>query len=289
MEHIKVHYKKTTSDVGFLQRQHKKLTKFDDRFACDICDPIYQQLYWRQRDAYNLFAEAVELHRLTGDERYFSRALGYLDLTVHSAETLMLGMLNRSGQPLTVQHQSQQLVLPYCKLNKRIGWLDWSNYLCQAITRRASSSVELLMQFTPELATQYTSDPWDYTGFYVRYLTGMLDPTADHDALQQELDDVHAREFTFRFLVVLTPFYCLAKEDQAGFEAAILHGSKINRAYVKKVRNKMTMSPLGFYPPQLIAAASLAYDRHGWTLKHQNDYLPEWMIYNRYTAPDLTE
>jgi hypothetical protein len=117
----------------------------------------------------------------------------------------------------------------------------------------------------------------------------MLDPTVDHDALQHELTTVHAREFDSRFLIVLTPFYCLAKLDEAGFEAAIVKGSKQHRAYVKKVRNKMTMDPLGFYPPQLIAAASLAYDRHGWTLKHKNDYLPEWMIYNHYTAPDLTE
>ncbi|WOT06513.1 immunity 49 family protein [Shewanella youngdeokensis] len=215
--------------------------------------------------------------------------MGYLDLAIHTAETLMHGMLNRSGEPIVVSHQSQQLSLPYWQLNKRISWLDWSNYLCQAIARRAHSSVELLMQFTPQMAAEYTSEPREYTAFYVRYLQGMLAPTADHDALQQEFTEVHAREFHLRFRVALAPFYCLAKEDEAGFEAAMLRGSNMHRAYVKKVSNKMTMDPLGFYPPQLMAAASLAYDRHGWTLKHKSDYLPKWWIYNTFEAPVMTD
>ncbi|BAJ03743.1 immunity 49 family protein [Shewanella violacea] len=289
MEHVKVHYQRTNWDAGYMERQQQKLAKYDTDFARDICEPTYQQLFWRQSNAYWLFADSIEYYRLTGEVDYFDRALGYLDLTLHTADTLMLGMLNRSGEPIMVTHQSQQLSLPYWQLNKRIGWLDWSHYLCQAISRRAQSSVELLMLFTPEMAAEYTSEPREYTAFYVRYLQGMLDPTADHDALQNEYTEVYSREFDLRFRVLLTPFYCLAKQDEAGFEAAILHASKINRAYVKKVRNKMSMDPLGFYPPQLIAAACLAYDRHGWTLKHHNDYLPEWWIYHRFTAPEVAE
>ncbi|ABE54203.1 hypothetical protein Sden_0915 [Shewanella denitrificans OS217] len=289
MEHVKVHYKKINPGTDYLQRQAHQLNVNDERFAVDICEPIYQQLFFRQKNAYWMFAEAIKLHGLTADQSYFSRGLDYIDLAVHTAETLMQGMLNRSGEPIVVTHQSQQLSLPYWQLNKRIGWLDWSNYLCQAISRRAHSSVDLLMKFTPQMAAEYTSEPREYTAFYVRYLQGMLDPAADHDALQQEFTEVHAREFHLRFRAALAPFYCLAKEDEAGFEAAILHGSKIHRAYVKKVSNKMDMDPLGFYPPQLIAAASLAYDRHGWRLQHKNDYLPEWWIYNTFTAPELAE
>ena len=289
MEHVKVHYKMVNTGAEHLRRYIYRLNADEEEFAVDICEPTYQQLFFRQRNAYRLFAESISLQQLTGDNGYFARALGYLDLAIHTAETLMHGMLNHSGEPIVVSHQSQQLSLPYCSLNKWVGWLDWSNYLCQAIARRAYSSVELLMQFTPQMAAEYTSEPREYTAFYVRYLQGMLDPTADHDALQQEFTEVHAREFHLRFRVALAPFYCLAKEDEAGFEAAMLRGSNMHRAYVKKVSNKMTMDPLGFYPPQLMAAASLAYDRHGWTLKHKSDYLPEWWIYNRFEAADVTE
>ncbi|NKF49302.1 immunity 49 family protein [Shewanella sp. WXL01] len=283
MEHIKLHEPiNFTFDAEHIERLRVAMENKITRNQNEITKPIYQQLYFKQRDWYNLFSQLIRFGLMVDDNSYFHRAMPCLDLAIETSTVLMHGVMNDSGSDKVVEYNGQMLSLPFMPLNKRIMWVNWSDYLCQAIFRRDKSAVDILMQFTPEKAMQVTDEPEQYTAFYVRFLKGLLDVNADHSVLIDEMEREHKKHFSLRFLKALEPFYYLAKEDRAGFETSIIHSSKMHRTHVKKVRNNMTHSPLAFYPPQLNAAASLAFDRHGWRLEHQNDYLPEWLIYNEF-------
>ncbi len=155
MEHVQLH-EELLLDEGYLARQVKWLERRDGKFARDIVFPEYKQLYYRAEDSYKACGIALRLQLATGDECFFPRALAYLDRAIDYSETLLQGRLNRSGQPLTLTVQGQSLTLPCAQHNKSVSWLQWSDYLCIAISRRAHRSVAIFMQYTPQMASDYT-------------------------------------------------------------------------------------------------------------------------------------
>ncbi|MCW8107043.1 immunity 49 family protein [Alteromonas ponticola] len=221
----------------------------------------------------------LQLYDYSHDKSDFTDAMQHLKTSFNALEMLMetKNIFNTTSQEVTVMGISGKLHPRKGPLNR----LAWARYIFESISMRRPDLVERHMQFDPEEAAQAEPKSADMARFYVEYIKGMLTPDAQHERLLRQYTEVFAPELHPRARVALQPLYYVAIGDEVNYEKSM--------RVAGKAHHKAAMSnhiPFGIdqmaYPSDLIATASLAYDRHGWMLKHTNDYLPEWWIYNRF-------
>ncbi|MCW8107041.1 immunity 49 family protein [Alteromonas ponticola] len=221
----------------------------------------------------------LRLYGYTKAKSDFMAAMQHLETSFNALEVLMKRATDSNAPPQEVTVNGiTGLLLP------RMGPLDrlsWARFIFESISMRRPDLVEMHMQFDPEEAAQAEPKSADMARFYVEYIKGMLTPDAQHERLLRQYTEVFAPELHPRARVALQPLYYVAIGDEVNYEKSM--------RVAGKAHHKAAMSnhiPFGIdqmaYPSDLIATASLAYDRHGWMLKHTNDYLPEWWIYNRF-------
>ncbi|MCW8107039.1 immunity 49 family protein [Alteromonas ponticola] len=247
------------------------LERKDDNFAF-----VIGRLYEMERE--RTFS-TLQLYQYEKEKSVFMTAMQHLKASFSALEVLMKRATDPNAPPQEVTVNGiTGLLLP------RMGPLDrlsWARFIFESISMRRPDLVERHMQFDPEEAAQAEPKSADMARFYVEYIKGMLTPDAQHERLFRQYTEVFAPELHPRARVALQPLYYVAIGDEVNYEKSM--------RIAGKAHHKAAMSnhiPFGIdqmaYPSDLIATASLAYDRHGWMLKHTNDYLPEWWIYNRF-------
>nr|WP_269468632.1 Imm49 family immunity protein [Alteromonas sp. ASW11-130] len=223
-----------------------------------------------------LVKDFSEIYELTQDKSDWEAVLHNL----HTSFSALAALIEQpdSSKAITVAGVTGKLD-PHYPPPKYSGW---SIRLFESISMRRDDLVAILLKYDPETAAQLEPEFADLARFQVNYIKGMLDKNGDHDRLFTQLNEVFSADLQPHARARLVPFYYIAKEDEDGFEQAIIRATQANRSACKANGVPIEPSQLNF-PSAIIAAASLGYDRHGWTLKHKNDYLPEWWIYNRFT------
>ncbi len=223
--------------------------------------------------------DASLLYKLTKDKEDGNKIVPHLRKSFAALEALIHGVTepDAATQAVTVNGVTGELKASAPPPTRS----EWAVRLFESISMRRPDLVEKLMKYDPESAAQHEPRSPDLARFYVNYIKGMLDPNGQHQRFYQQYTQVFRDQFNFRAQVNLIPLYYVATGNELEYEKAM--------RVAGKAHHKAAMSdhiPLGvdqmIFPSDLIATASLAYDRHGWTLKHTNDYIPEWWIYNRF-------
>ncbi|MCW8091746.1 Imm49 family immunity protein [Alteromonas sp. ASW11-130] len=234
---------------------------------------LLQRLFKEYR---SLLEFSLVIYELTQDKSDWEAVLHNL----HTSFSALAALIEQpdSSKAITVAGVTGKLD-PHYPPPKYSGW---SIRLFESISMRRDDLVAILLKYDPETAAQLEPEFADLARFQVNYIKEMLDKNGDHDRLFTQLNEVFSSDLQPHAQARVVPFYYLAKEDEDGFEQAIIRATQAHRSACKA--NGVPIDPTQTrFPSAIIAAASLGYDRHGWTLKHKNDYLPEWWIYNRFT------
>ncbi len=266
-----IEYLRNGEPERFLTLLNNVLERKNDNFGF-----VVRHIYQMERDrTFSL----LQLYDYSHDKSDFMAAMQHLKTSFSALEVLMKRPTdpNAPSQEVTVMG----ITGPLHPRKSPLDRLAWARYIFESISMRRPDLVERHMQFDPEEAAQAEPKSADMARFYVEYIKGMLTPDSQHERLFRQYTDVFAPELHPRARVALQPLYYVAIGDEVNYEKSM--------RVAGKAHHKAAMSnhiPFGIdqmaYPSDLIATASLAYDRHGWMLKHTNDYLPEWWIYNRF-------
>ncbi|MCW8107034.1 immunity 49 family protein [Alteromonas ponticola] len=226
-----------------------------------------------------LLKNSLNIYELTQDKSDWKAVLENL----HTSFSALAALIEQSdcSKEITVAGVTGKLDPNYPPPK----YSGWSIRLFESISMRRNDLVSILLKYDPETAAQLEPEYADLSRFQVNYIKGMLNKEGEHDRLFAQLNEVYYADLQYHAQARLKPFYYLAKEDEEGFEKAIIEATQAHRSACKT--NGVPIEPTQLhFPSAIIAAASLGYDRHGWTLKHKNDYLPEWWIYNQFELED---
>lgn len=81
-------------------------------------------------------------------------------------------------------------------------------------------------------------------------------------------------------VTILQVLAAVYRADEAGFEQTVRDASAEHAATYRKVWFK----PYAIFPTLLIGVVALAYDRYGWQLQHDNEFIPAWMVHQQLPA-----
>jgi hypothetical protein len=81
-------------------------------------------------------------------------------------------------------------------------------------------------------------------------------------------------------VTILQVLACVYRGDEAGFEQAVRDASAQHASTYRKVWFKTYAT----FPTLLIGVVALAYDRYGWQLQHDNEFIPSWMVHQQLPA-----
>ncbi|WP_435276476.1 Imm49 family immunity protein [Psychrobium sp. nBUS_13] len=163
----------------------------------------------------------------------------------------------------------------------------WGEALCYAIATRNHDITTLLLNYTEDDAWRYHSSGLGYCGgnvqhpmIYVRYLKGMLDPTANHQRLYEQFMAEFPINNTPFYRAMIEPFYFIAIDDEAGFANAITQTTQVHVKQMKKQHAFYSSPFMDEYSPFLLAAAVLAVDKRQWEPPVNNGHLCRWWIFD---------
>lgn len=225
----------------------------------------------------------LQLYGFTQKKSDFLAAMEHLKSSFSALEALMNRGVGESAgsQEVTVNGISGTLHARTEPLDR----LAWSRFIFESISMRRPDLVSLQMQYDSEEAARAEPKSADLARFYADYIKGMLSPDAQHERLFAQYTEVFAPGFHPRARVALQPLYYVAIGDKVNFEKSMRVAGKAHHKAAMSNHAPFSIDQMA-YPSDLIATASLAYDTHGWTLQHTNDYLPQWWIYNRFAPPE---
>ena len=225
----------------------------------------------------------LQLYDYTKESSDFLAAMEHLKSSFSALEALMKRGVGEStgSQEVTVNGIDGTLHARTEPLDR----LAWSRFIFESISMRRSDLVSLHMQYDSEEAARAEPKSADLARFYVDYIKGMLTPDAQHERLFAQYTEVFAPGFHPRARVALQPLYYVAIGDKVNFEKSMRVAGKAHHKAAMSNHAPFSIDQMA-YPSDLIATASLAYDTHGWTLQHTNDYIPQWWIYNRFAPPE---
>ena len=286
MKHIKTHakYQKDPEKKIITLR---KLAK--DKYQREINDiknapPLDNQLsrlIGRVEEQARLsFVHSFEVYKETQADSDLDYALTMLRLSKNATDAKAKAYM-ASPNPVEVEVSEFAGPLQYKTFIPLRRWLE---SLTQALSFRDHDMVALLLQHTSEKAIVDKDDSSKiFTRLKVDYIKGMLDDTAPHERLWRNFVNAFPRRDAIDAFYVdpYMPYFYIAIGDEKGFEQAMITATQTHKKMAQRANSVIHFS-IADYPPELLGAASLAFDKHGWTLKHKNDYLPPMWIYNQW-------
>jgi len=253
---------------------------------------------------YGSFNRYLLMYHYSGEARYGDMALTCLAGVNELFAMMVRQRFSPVGTPFDVTlplpaflpqtyRQQVTIVTPpadYCW--NPLDYPRWGEMLCYAISIHDNNSVDYLMRHTEKDAWKNHSGSKGYCGgykeepmFYVRYLKGMLDETANHQRLYQQLMWSYFSDFAAFHRTMLEPFYFIAIGDESGFVDAISRAAKINKKVYTGDIAYHSEPGMDSYSPFLLAAGVLAADKRGWAVPPNNEYLYPWWIYDQFELP----
>ncbi|MBF7073433.1 immunity 49 family protein [Glaciecola sp. MH2013] len=224
--------------------------------------------------------DASELYLLEGGKEYQQLSLAHLHSSFDVEYFYAKNQIIPNTAPIDFSYEYLSGVLPVPE-KPEYGSMDWVDLICDAITLREQAAVDFLLTYDNKVLGNSGDKRVDFLPFTVDYMKSMITADGNEDRYFEQYIKVHAPEqISARQKTIFKPWYYLAKQDEEGFEKAIIEASQ---GHKKMVRGSYPISASqAMLPSILLGAVSLAYDKYAWTLKHKNDYIPEWLVYRQY-------
>lgn len=237
-----------------------------------------------KKTSFMLFAAAEELRIKNQDESYKNLALDYLRKANEFAVVQYQLALNL-GKPanFVIKGQKFEVIAPDKSHFTTVDY--WYKDLAVSLILRDETSVEALLKYQPKDTIRSNGELSPFDMALCAFIKGLFDGDADIRSLFLSLVDIvaNSREIGSRqgyidlcIMPTIMVWAALIENDMEKFEQSILDATNYLYSYYHK--SEWEGDPCGWFPPLLIAAAVFAYDQYGYSLQHDNPYIPKWVV-----------
>lgn len=237
----------------------------------------------RKESSFKLFALAEIMRINNHDESYKRLSLDYLRQSNEFA-VMQYQMALNLGKPTSfvLKGHHFEVMAPEKSHFTTVDY--WYKDLAVSLILRDETSVEALLKYQPK-DTIRNGELSSFDTALCEFIKGIFDESADIRSLFLSLvnivangNEIGSRQGYIDLCIMPTimAWAALIENNMEKFEQSVLDATKYLYSYYHK--SEWEGDPYGWFPPLLIAAAVFAHDQYSYSLKHDNPYIPKWIV-----------